>query len=101
MPQAAPLEEATSPIHSSSRAVASPQETQNDKRTEEMQIVLNQQTLDAPTGLRLGQLLEEQGFASPYVAVALNRRVVARNEWEATELCEGDRIMVIGAVKGG
>lgn len=35
------------------------------------------------------------------VAVALNGEVVARSKWNETELTEGDRLEVLGAIGGG
>lgn len=35
------------------------------------------------------------------VAVAVNDEVVPRAAWERTELSEGDRVEIVGAVQGG
>ena len=35
------------------------------------------------------------------VAVAVDAEVVPRSRWEATELAEGQRVEVLGAIQGG
>ena len=47
------------------------------------------------------QLLEAEGLARPGVAVAVDRNVVPRAQWDATPLRYGMEITVIQAVCGG
>jgi sulfur carrier protein len=35
------------------------------------------------------------------VAVALNSSVISKNEWQAKNLIQGDRILIIRATQGG
>ena len=35
------------------------------------------------------------------VAVAVDGEVIPRSEWDQTELCDGQRIEVVGAIQGG
>ena len=53
-------------------------------------------TLDA--GARVAALVEGDGRG---VAIARNGTVVLRDEWERTELQEGDEIEIVRAVQGG
>ncbi len=39
---------------------------------------------------------EQQG-----IAVAINMSVVPRSEWSETNICNGDRIDIVGAKQGG
>ena len=52
---------------------------------------------------RLAALLREVGIdpAAPGVAVAVNARVIPRQEIESTGLSNGDRIEIVRAVQGG
>ena len=65
-------------------------------------IVLNGQPhgLDGPTTLRA--LMEAQGLAERKgVAAAVNGEVVPRAAWDARQLAERDRVLVIRATQGG
>ncbi|MCJ2126125.1 sulfur carrier protein ThiS [Methylobacterium sp. J-077] len=45
---------------------------------------------------------EETGIESPQgVAIALNGRVLRRNDWDATPVAEGDRVEIVRAMQGG
>jgi sulfur carrier protein len=52
---------------------------------------------------RLAALLREIGIdpAAPGVAVAVNARVVPRQELESAGLSDGDRVEIVRAVQGG
>jgi sulfur carrier protein len=45
--------------------------------------------------------LKQFGFTSPYIAVALNEKVVPRANHPATKVGDGDRIEIIEPVGGG
>ena len=45
---------------------------------------------------RLGAVEARRG-----IAVAVDGEVVPRSEWERTELAEGQRVEVVGAIQGG
>lgn len=68
-----------------------------------MKITLNKKTveLDCPTGPTLYELLASTGVPQRGVAVALNNRVVKRDDWKSTMLADGDSVTVITAICGG
>lgn len=49
----------------------------------------------------LATLIEQLGMRADRVAVELNREIVARERWPATELREGDRLEIVHFVGGG
>lgn len=49
----------------------------------------------------LAALIEQLGMRADRVAVELNRKIVARECWPATELREGDRLEIVHFVGGG
>jgi sulfur carrier protein len=49
----------------------------------------------------LTALIENLGMKSDRVAVELNRDIVPRDRWAATELREGDRLEIVHFVGGG
>lgn len=51
--------------------------------------------------LTLAALIEQLGMRADRVAVELNRDIVARDRWPATELREGDRLEIVHFVGGG
>ena len=65
-----------------------------------MKIVINgrQQTF-TPTTLAL--LIEQLGMKQDRVAVELNRNIVPRADWPATNLAEGDQLEIVHFVGGG
>jgi len=51
--------------------------------------------------LTLAALLEQLGMRADRVAVELNRAIVTRDRWPATELREDDRLEIVHFVGGG
>ena len=51
--------------------------------------------------LTLAALIEQLGMRADRVAVELNRNIVARDRWPATDLREGDRLEIVHFVGGG
>ena len=49
----------------------------------------------------LTALLKRSGFTSPYIAVAVNERVVPRAKHSETRISNGDRVDIIEPVGGG
>lgn len=49
----------------------------------------------------LEELLQQEGFAGPGVAVAVNNRVIPKAQWKSTMLEEDMKITVIRAACGG
>ncbi len=65
-----------------------------------MRLVINgeERNLAAAT---LEALIEILGMKSDRVAVELNREIVPREGWSATELKDGDRLEIVHFVGGG
>jgi len=59
----------------------------------------DEKTFEGP--LSLAQLIDQMGMKADRVAVELNREIVARTQWAATELRDGDRLEVVHFVGGG
>lgn len=66
-----------------------------------MQIELNHKIKSVPDDTTLVSLLFSEQIEGEYVAVAINQEIIKRDNWEKTFLKEGDKVLVIGAVKGG
>jgi thiamine biosynthesis protein ThiS len=64
-------------------------------------IYLNGETREVPDGTNLERLLAIFSMPSQRVAVEMNKTVVTRQRWDATEVREGDRIEIIHFVGGG
>ena len=67
-----------------------------------MKLRVNGQDLEWNGG-SLADLLRRQGVdpAQKGYAVALNGEVLAREDWAAVHLAQGDRIEIVGMYKGG
>jgi thiamine biosynthesis protein ThiS len=66
-----------------------------------MKLQVNGEEHSFSGGLTLTALLEQLGMRADRVAVELNRAIVARDRWPATELREGDRLEIVHFVGGG
>lgn len=51
--------------------------------------------------LTLAALIEQLGMKHDRVAVELNRDIVPRENWNTTNLAEGDRLEIVHFVGGG
>ncbi len=49
----------------------------------------------------LSELVQKFSFNAPFYAVAINRTIIPRSEFETTPLKEGDEIEIVHAVGGG
>jgi sulfur carrier protein len=68
-----------------------------------MTIELNGERTEVPEGAKVGDAVLQTG-ADPErrgVAVAVDGEVVPRSAWGSTQLREGQRIEVVGAIQGG
>ncbi len=65
-----------------------------------MRLVINGQE-QTSSALTLAQLIEQLGMKQDRVAVELNRNIVARDQWAATQLAEGDQLEIVHFVGGG
>ncbi len=66
-----------------------------------MKVLFNKQTIEIAVNTTLAQMLQKQGVEGEHIAVAINQVIIKRTNWEETILNDGDKILVIGAVKGG
>ena len=66
-----------------------------------MRVYVNGEARDFPSPLSLAQLITELDLPPARIAVELNRTVVRRGDWSATELNEDDRIEIVHFVGGG
>ena len=66
-----------------------------------MKVVINgeDRSLDSP--ITLAGLLLVLGMKTDRVAVELNRDIVPRDQWERTQLADGDRLEIVHFVGGG
>jgi thiamine biosynthesis protein ThiS len=66
-----------------------------------MTLQINGHAREFADGLMLSALLDELGFKRDRVAVELNRDIVARAQWDATTLNDGDKLEIVHFVGGG
>ena len=66
-----------------------------------MQIILNGHPHNTPEGTTLLDLMTQLGHAEGHVAVAIDQTIIKRVAWPDTPLYEGNKVLIIGAVKGG
>ena len=68
-----------------------------------MRLTVNGKPFDGHSEWKLTELLlEVSGQREPDgTAVAINEEVVPRGQWAKTDLNDGDRIEILGAVSGG
>jgi len=67
-----------------------------------MRLQINGEQRDfAGERLTLAALVEQLGMKADRVAIELNRDIVARERWSATELSDGDRLEIVHFVGGG
>ena len=66
-----------------------------------MDVFLNGEPRAVPEGATVATALAELDLPERGIAVALDREVVPRGEWERTTLGDGARLEVVRAVQGG
>jgi thiamine biosynthesis protein ThiS len=66
-----------------------------------LSISVNGEPTEVETGSSIRRLLDDLGLADRRVAVAVNRDVVRRSDYEGTLIGEGDRVEILEAVGGG
>lgn len=66
-----------------------------------MKITLNSQEKEVAAGTTLQQLIEQENLPMQNIAVAINNAIVPRKDHAATQLNEGDKIVIISAAYGG
>ncbi len=66
-----------------------------------MNIVVNGEKKNIENQLNLRELLEKLDLPNERIAVELNKQVVRKKDWNATEINEADNIEIIHFVGGG
>ncbi|MGB7803020.1 sulfur carrier protein ThiS [Buttiauxella sp.] len=66
-----------------------------------MRIQFNDEPMECPDNLTLANLLTQLCLIKPGIALAINHTIVAREQWEAHLLHEGDQILLFQAIAGG
>lgn len=66
-----------------------------------MKISLNNQWVETSGAVSVAQLLTDSGIALRGIAVAVNKQVVLKANWETTLLQNEDEVVVITATFGG
>jgi sulfur carrier protein len=66
-----------------------------------VKLVVNGEDRTLPEGSTVSDLLESLALEPRGVAVAVNREVVSKSQWQEFELSDGQRIEILRAVQGG
>ena len=66
-----------------------------------MQIHVNGKAYQYEKPITLAVLLQQQGIAAHYAAVAVNKQVIPRSQFEQCYLAEGDKLDVLTPMQGG
>ena len=66
-----------------------------------LQIHVNGQVHDCPSGSTVGDLLRDLDITSERVAVELNLEIVDRKDFELRGLRQGDRVEILSFIGGG
>jgi len=66
-----------------------------------LKLVINGEARDFNPPLTLAGLVDQLDMKADRVAVELNRSIVPREQWQATNLAEGDRLEIVHFVGGG
>jgi len=69
--------------------------------TSGIQVVINGETREVPTGLGVTGLLSHLGLPVDRVAIERNLEVLPRSKWVATPVQPGDRFEIVHLVGGG
>jgi sulfur carrier protein len=68
---------------------------------EAMKLIINGEDRHVNAPLFLSGLVEHLGMKTDRVAVELNREIVPRDQWPATQLSDGDKLEIVHFVGGG
>jgi thiamine biosynthesis protein ThiS len=66
-----------------------------------LKLVINGEARDFNPPVTLAGLVDQLDMKADRVAVELNRSIVPREQWQATNLAEGDRLEIVHFVGGG
>ncbi|MDA8060050.1 MAG: sulfur carrier protein ThiS [Leptospirillum sp.] len=64
-------------------------------------VYVNGESCPFSPGTKISGLLKELGLSDRQVVVELNLSILQKEDWDKTEVNEGDRIEIIGFVGGG
>jgi len=70
-------------------------------KMEKMILEINGEAREIPPVSTVRELLAFLGIAEARVAVEVNRKIVRRNEWERSPICDRDRVEIVQFVGGG
>ncbi|MFC3460995.1 MULTISPECIES: sulfur carrier protein ThiS [Massilia] len=66
-----------------------------------LEIELNGEARQVRPGASVGDLVEQLGIANQAVALAVNRQVVPRQQWNERLLARQDKVDIVRAIGGG
>jgi sulfur carrier protein len=66
-----------------------------------MDVFVNGELTDLPEGATVATVLAKLDLPARGIAVALDREVIPRGQWERTVLGDASRLEVVRAVQGG
>ncbi|MBR4119143.1 MAG: sulfur carrier protein ThiS [Bacteroidales bacterium] len=66
-----------------------------------MKIVLNKKEIELKDNSTITMLIENMSIVTTGIAIAVNNKVIRRNEWQNYILKDNDKVIVIKAVCGG
>jgi len=66
-----------------------------------MKLQINGEPRDFDSPLSLSGLIEQLGMKQDRAAVELNRNIAPRDQWQETQLAEGDQLEIVQFVGGG
>jgi len=73
----------------------------NCENPNDMKLQINGEARDFDPPLTLAGLVEQMDMKADRVAVELNRSIVPREQWQGTNLADGDRLEIVHFVGGG
>ena len=66
-----------------------------------MQIIVNAQSQDVPTGFSAADLVEQMGLQGRRIAMEVNREILPRSQYVQYVFQDGDQVEVVHAIGGG
>ena len=66
-----------------------------------MKLQINGEPRDFDSPLSLSALVQQLGMKQDRVAIELNRNIAPRDQWQETQLAEGDQLEIVQFVGGG
>lgn len=67
-----------------------------------MQILINGESREFPqSSMKLSELIEQLSLAPQRIAIEVNNQIARKQNWEDTNISDGDRIEIVHFVGGG